>query len=163
MTVVRRELPRSRARVRDRSRLSHRTVEDSPFDVGRSDHWVNAAQTKPVSSRATAVTTCCFALPRAAKRDSADGGVVAPSRPARSPPAGRRPARGASAPDEGTMPIVPRGFDQHAPEMGVAGLGDRAARAFRRRWSAPRARGRRRPSCSGRWETGAGRRVRRRW
>ena len=34
------------ARVRDRSRLSHRASEDSPFDVGRSDHWVSAAQTK---------------------------------------------------------------------------------------------------------------------
>ena len=49
-------------------RLSHRTAEDSPFDVGRSDHWVSAAHTKPVSSRATAVTMCGFGLPRAANR-----------------------------------------------------------------------------------------------
>src|SRR4029434_6575820 len=29
------------------------------------------------------------------------------------------------------MPVVPGGFDEDAPEMGVAGFGDRAARLFR--------------------------------
>ena len=31
-------------------------------------------------------------------------------------------------PDERVMPIVPGRFDEHAPQMRVAGLGDRAVR-----------------------------------
>ena len=42
-------------------------------------------------------------------------------------PRWRAPQRGA---DERMVPIVPGGFDEHAPEMGVAGFGDRALRAL---------------------------------
>jgi hypothetical protein len=76
-----------------------KTVEDSPFDVGRSDHWVSAAQRKPVSSRATAVTICCLGFPRAAEKR-----MVA---------------------------VLPGGFDEDPPEMGVAGFGNGASGLFR--------------------------------
>ena len=32
--------------------------------------------------------------------------------------------------EKGMMAVVPGGFDQHAPQMGIAGFGDRAARLF---------------------------------
>ena len=53
-----------------------------------------------------------------------------------------RPEGGA---DERMMAIVPRRFDEHPTQMGVARFGDAALRAFRRRSSAPTAPGRRRP------------------
>lgn len=65
MTMIRRELPRSRSASSRPEALSHRNPEGAPFDVGRSDRWVSAAQTKPESSRAMAVTMCCLDLPRA--------------------------------------------------------------------------------------------------
>jgi hypothetical protein len=34
-------------------------------------------------------------------------------------------------PDERSVSIMPRRFDEHAPQMGIPGFGDRAARLFR--------------------------------
>jgi hypothetical protein len=45
-----------------------KVVEGSTFDICRSAQWVSAAQRKAESSRATAVTTCCFGLPRPVSR-----------------------------------------------------------------------------------------------
>jgi len=84
MTVIRRELPRSRvAGPGAGDTLSHRTVEVSPF-VGllvRCSRFLDMygtsayaasftirAQTKPHSSRATAVTATCDRFPRPTRR-----------------------------------------------------------------------------------------------
>ena len=132
MTVVRRELPRSDMDASWRpGSLSHSSLEGSPFDVGRSAHWVSVAQTKPVSSRATAVTTCCFGLPRAARREPLIAAIEALLGAPRLDPGGLWGARLSPAQlftNEGMVAIVPRGFDEHASDMCIAGLGDRPAR-----------------------------------
>ena len=69
MTMIRRELPRSSERELATDvgyRIERARILLS--DVGRSAHWTRAAQTKPVSSRATAVMTCWFGFPRPASR-----------------------------------------------------------------------------------------------
>ena len=53
---------------------------------------------------------------------------------------------------ERMVAVVPRGFDQDAPEVGVAGLRDCAAVRVSSRWSAPRESARQRPSDSARGE-----------
>jgi hypothetical protein len=92
MVVIRRELPRTTCASWAWG-LSHRIYEDSPFRVPLDRHrfrldqslpsprdqaagrlrfvtvawalstWTPIAQMNPSSSRATAVTTCCFTLP----------------------------------------------------------------------------------------------------
>ena len=51
--------------------------------------------------------------------------------------------------DKRMVAIVPGGFDEHAPQMRVAGFGDRRRAPASCRSNARRERGRRRPSCSG--------------
>ena len=106
-----RGLARLEARVRDRSRLSQRTSEDSPFDVGRSDHGVKASHTNPVNSRHCGHDM----LFRLATTGQAPVALVQPVLRGPGPLDDRVGRALFPTPEgvahEGVMPIVPRGLD----------------------------------------------------
>ena len=127
MTMIRRELPRSSRASWRLTSVSHRACEDSPFrsrpinslDQGRPDEAGEFASDRrddvllrfPAASE-TVIPTMQPLLCRPGLSDDGRRRAVLP------PPARRA--------DNGSMAVVPGGFDQDAPQVGVSSFGDGA-------------------------------------
>jgi hypothetical protein len=129
MTMIRRELPRSlKTRIRDRSHLSHRTAEGSPFDSRPIRSLGQRGPDKTGEFTGDGGDDVLFGF--------AAGGqplVSAMESMLRRPGVGNDGGWGAALPLSQGVPaermatIMPGGFDQDAPQVGIAGFGNAAA------------------------------------
>ena len=130
MTMIRRELPRSRSASSRLASVSHRTAEDSPFD---NRPIRSLGQRCPDEPGEFAGDRGDDVLLRFAARGQS---LISPMQPLLRGPGLGDDGCGRIAlsctqrmADEWMMTVVPGGFHEHPPQMRITGLGDPALRA----------------------------------
>ena len=130
--MIRRELPRSKSASSRPEPVSHRTLEDSPFD---NRPIRSVGQGGPDEAGELAGDGGDDVLFRfAARGDRAIAAMQPLLRGPRLRDDGRRRtalSRPQRVADERMMTVMPRGFDEHPPQMRIAGLGDPARAPLR--------------------------------